>query len=61
MKSVNFRFNLDDKVTVEKTNFSGVVTMCAIQGDPEKPETVYYVAGANGRDWYPERLLKEAE
>jgi len=61
MKSVGFRFNLDEKVTVEKTGFTGVITMCAIQGDPDKPENTYFVLGANGSDWYPERLLKEAE
>jgi len=61
MKSVGFEFNLDEKVTVVKTGFSGVVTMCAIQSDPEKPEKVYYVLGATGSDWYAERLLKEAE
>ena len=57
---VDFKFNLDEKVTVEKTGFSGVITMCAIQGDPEMPETVYYVSGATGDGWYAERLLKEA-
>ena len=61
MKSVGFRFNLDEKVTVEKTDFSGIVTMCAIEGDPENPEIVYYVSGATANGWYPERLLKEAE
>jgi hypothetical protein len=61
MKSVGFQFNLDEKVIVEKTGFFGVVTMCAIQGDPAQPENVYYVLGATGSDWYAERLLKEAE
>ena len=57
----DFKFNLDEKVTVEKTGFSGVITMCAVQGDPEKPDIVYYVSGATGEAWYAERLLKEAK
>jgi len=61
MKSVGFKFNLDEKVVVEKTGFSGVITMCAIQGDPEQPENVYYILGNTAEGWYAERLLKEAE
>jgi hypothetical protein len=61
MKSVGFRFNLDEKVTVEKTGFSGVITMCAIQGEVSQPEKVYYVQGTGCAAWYAERLLKEAE
>ncbi|MCL2138690.1 MAG: hypothetical protein FWH41_04070 [Treponema sp.] len=61
MKSVEFRFNLDDKVIAKTAGFSGIVSMCAIQGDPETPEIVYYVKGATGSDWYAERLLQEAE
>ena len=52
MKSVGFRFNIDEKVTVEKTGFSGVITICAIQGDVNEPEKVYYVQGATGEGWY---------
>ena len=61
MKTVGFQFNLDEKVTVEKTGFSGVITMCAIQGYVNEPEKVYYVQGTGGASWYPERLLKEAD
>jgi hypothetical protein len=61
MKSVNFNFTIDEKVTAEKNNFSGIVIMCAIQGNPENPEKVYYLEGATGGGWYPERLLKGAE
>lgn len=61
MKSVGFRFNLDEKVIVEKNGFTGVITMCAIQGDSEKPESVYFVQGAASSGWYTEKLLKEAE
>ena len=61
MKSVSFKFNLDEKVTNMKTGFSGIVTLCAIQGNPESPEIVYYVNGTQNTDWVAERLLKEAE
>jgi len=61
MKSVNFKFNLDDKVLARKNNFSGIVTMCAIQGDPGLPENVYYIVGEKSSGWYAERLLEEAQ
>ena len=61
MLTIDFIFKLEQKVVVEKTGFSGVVTMCAIQGDSCNPEKIYYVLGATGDGWYSERLLKEAE
>jgi hypothetical protein len=61
MKSVSFRFNLDEKVHAEKNDFSGIVTMCAIQGNPDNPENIYYLEGMNTGGWYPERLLKEVK
>ena len=61
MKSVSFKFNLDEKVTNIKTGFSGVVTLCAIQGDPSSPEIVYFVNGAGNSEWHAERLLKDGE
>jgi len=61
MKSVGFQFNLDEKVTVEKTGFSGIITTCAIRGDVNEPEKVYYIQGNGGEGWYAERFLKEAE
>jgi len=61
MKSVGFQFNLDEKVTVEKTGFTGVITTCAIQGNVTEPEKTYYIQGTGGEGWYAERLLKEAE
>jgi hypothetical protein len=61
MKSVGFKFNLNEKVIAGKNDFSGIVTMCAIRGDAENPEQIYYVQGATASDWYSEKLLKEAE
>jgi len=59
--NICFQFNLDDKVTNIKTGFSGLISMCAIQGSPENPEVVYYVNGAEHSDWCAERLLKEVK
>jgi len=58
---IKFLFRLDQKVKVERIGFSGVVTMCAIQGDPKNPEIVYYISGATAKDWYAERLLTSVE
>jgi hypothetical protein len=61
MKTVGFQFNLDEKVTVEKIGFSGIITMCAIRGNVNEPEKIYFVQGISGEGWYAERSLKEAE
>jgi hypothetical protein len=61
MKSVSFRFNLDEKVTAMNTDFTGVIMLCAIQGDPAHPEIVYYINGAGKNEWVAEKLLKGAE
>jgi hypothetical protein len=57
MKTVEFKFSIDQKVCVEDIGFSGIVAMCSIQGNPE--EKTYYIQGAAGAGWYPERLIKE--
>jgi hypothetical protein len=56
MASVYFKFELDQKVCVETIGFTGIVTMCAIQGEGEK---IYCIQGAASSGWYPERLIKE--
>jgi len=61
VKSVSFKFNLDEKVVNMKTGFKGIVTLCAIQGDPASPEIIYYVSGAENGEWHAERLLKDGE
>jgi hypothetical protein len=61
LKSIHFKFNLDEKVTVIQTGFSGIISLCAIQGDPASPEIVYFVNGVGNCNWYAERLLKGAE
>jgi hypothetical protein len=58
---INFDFELDQKVKVEKTGLTGIVSMCAIEGNPEYPDVIYYVKGIEFSDWYAGRLLKEAE
>ena len=59
MKEVKFGFELDQKVVVEKTGLVGIITTCAVSGNPENPEIIYYVSGATGDGWYSERLLRE--
>jgi hypothetical protein len=56
MKTVEFKFSIDQKVCVKKIGFTGIVVMCAIQGEGEK---IYYIQGAASSGWYPERLIKE--
>jgi hypothetical protein len=56
MLSVCFEFSLDEKVCIETIGFTGIVTMCAIEGEGEK---VYYVQGIGASGWYSERLIKE--
>jgi hypothetical protein len=56
MTSVCFNFSLDQKVSVETIGFTGIVAMCAIQGEGEK---IYYIQGAASSGWYPEKLVKE--
>jgi hypothetical protein len=56
MASVSYKFELDQKVSVETIGFTGIVTMCAIQGEGEK---IYYIQGAASSGWYPEKLVKE--
>jgi hypothetical protein len=57
MKTVEFKFSIDQKVCIEATSLTGIVTMCAIQGNPE--EITYYIQGSATSGWYPERLIKE--
>ena len=61
MKTVEFKFNIDDKVKVTKTGFTGIITSCAITRDPAMPEKSYFVDGAENSGWYAERLLEEAD
>jgi hypothetical protein len=53
---VCFNYSLDQKVCIETIGFTGIVTVCATQGEGEK---VYYIQGAASSGWYPERLVKE--
>ena len=57
MKTVNFKFDIDQKVKVEKLDVTGIVTMCAVND----AGTTYYVSSKEGGDWYAERLLTDAE
>jgi hypothetical protein len=57
MKTVNFKFDLDQKVKVEKLGIVGVVTMCAL----EKGGPIYLIKTGTNSDWYTESLLEDAE
>jgi hypothetical protein len=59
LKSVGFRFNLEEKVKDETNGFSGVVTLCAIKGTANEPEKVYLVEGGGDARWVAENNLKE--
>ena len=61
MKEVVFKFSLDQKVTADKFDFTGVITTCAIEGNPESPEIVYFVKAADKVSWFAERHLKGAD
>ena len=60
MKSVGFRFNLDEKVEDETSGFSGTVMLCAIQGAANEPEKVYLIESGGETRWIAENNLKEA-
>jgi hypothetical protein len=57
MKTVNFRFDIDQKVKVEKLGVIGIVAMRTVND----AGSVYYVNSKDGCDWYAERLLADAE
>jgi hypothetical protein len=56
MTSVSFEYSLYQKVCVDTIGLTGIVTMCAIQGEGE---IIYYIQGAGISGWYPEKLIKE--
>jgi hypothetical protein len=57
MKTVTFKFEIDQKVKVTKLGITGIVSMCSIND----AGNTYYVDTENGSSWYPERLLTDAE
>ena len=61
MKTVGFRFNLEEKVNDVEKGFSGVITMCSIKGTRDEPEKIYLVEGGGDVRWVAENNLKEAE
>jgi len=56
-----FIFNLEENVKDEKTDFSGVIKMCAIKGTKSEPEKIYLVEGGGDARWIDENNLMEAE
>jgi hypothetical protein len=57
MKTVEFKFDIDQKVRVEKLGIDGFVTVCAI----DDCGNCYFVKTTNGGDWYYERHLTGTE
>jgi hypothetical protein len=57
MKTVNFKFDLDQKVKVEKLGTTGIIAMCAL----EKGGPIYLIKTGTNSDWYTESLLEDAE
>jgi hypothetical protein len=57
MKTVEFKFDIDQKVKVEKLDMTGVITMCAF----DKGGPVYLIQNGKDAGWYTESLLVDAE
>jgi hypothetical protein len=58
--TVHFKFEIDQKVKVEKLGVTGVVAMCAVNAGGG---LAYYVntGTEHGSDWFNEGLLADAE
>lgn len=54
MVTVNFKFDIDEKVVSPVTGETGIVSMCAID-DGRNP--IYYIKGSKDDKWWPERHL----
>jgi hypothetical protein len=57
MKTVEFKFDIDQQVKVKKLGVTGLVSTCAISD----AGITYYINTARGGEWYAERLLESAE
>jgi hypothetical protein len=57
MKTVEFKFDIDQKIRVKKIGFIGIVSMCALG----RAGNDYYVQTEKGGDWFNESLLESAE
>jgi hypothetical protein len=57
MKTVVFRFDIDQRVKVAKLGVTGIVATCAVSDAGNS----YYINTARGGEWYAERLLESAE
>jgi hypothetical protein len=61
MKSVSFKYDLGQFVTVIRTGLTGIITMCGIGGDPDAPNISYFINGVGASDWYLEKFIKEVD
>jgi hypothetical protein len=55
--TVNFKFEIDQKVKVEKLGITGIVAMCAF----DEGGNTYYVKTPDNDNWFRESLLVDAE
>ena len=56
--TIEFEFNIDDKVVIKLLGIKGVVSACSIN---DSKSHSYYVVTEKGGEWYPERHLEKAE
>jgi hypothetical protein len=57
MKTVTFKFDIDQKVRVEKLGITGIITTCAV----DDGGITYHIRNEKDGYWFPERLLTDAE
>jgi hypothetical protein len=56
MKTVEFKFDIDQRVKVRKLGFIGIVRTCAFHGAGND-----YIQTKKGGNWLSEELLEDAE
>jgi hypothetical protein len=55
--TVNFKFEIDRKVKIEKLGITGIVSLCGYDDGGVK----YYLETPSGGGWFKEALLTEEE
>jgi hypothetical protein len=54
--TVNFKFEVDQKVKVEPLGITGIISLCGFDDGGVK----YYIDTATGGDWFKEKFLTDA-
>jgi hypothetical protein len=55
--TIDFKFEIDRKVKVEKLGITGIVSLCGYDDDGVK----YYIDSPSRGGWFKETLLTDAE